>query len=54
MSRHWGRIALVTGHHFDVDSENFSLKNIMDAPLLKYKEDIEVHVLFCLFSINNL
>uniref|UniRef100_A0A663DRU1 Dynein axonemal heavy chain 5 n=1 Tax=Aquila chrysaetos chrysaetos TaxID=223781 RepID=A0A663DRU1_AQUCH len=41
MSRHWERIAQVTGHHFDVDSENFSLKNIMDAPLLKYKEDIE-------------
>uniref|UniRef100_A0A8B9FHY9 Dynein heavy chain 5, axonemal n=1 Tax=Amazona collaria TaxID=241587 RepID=A0A8B9FHY9_9PSIT len=41
MSRHWERIAQVTGHHFNVDSENFSLKNIMDAPLLKYKEDIE-------------
>ncbi|KAK2518351.1 dynein heavy chain 5 [Columba guinea] len=40
-SRHWERIAQVTGHHFDVDSENFSLKNIMDASLLKYKEDIE-------------
>uniref|UniRef100_A0A8B9DK17 Dynein axonemal heavy chain 5 n=1 Tax=Anser cygnoides TaxID=8845 RepID=A0A8B9DK17_ANSCY len=41
MSRHWEKIAQVTGHHFDVDSENFSLKNIMDASLLKYKEDIE-------------
>uniref|UniRef100_A0A8C4UAF2 Dynein axonemal heavy chain 5 n=1 Tax=Falco tinnunculus TaxID=100819 RepID=A0A8C4UAF2_FALTI len=41
VSRHWERIAQVTGHHFDVDSENLSLKNIMDAPLLKYKEDIE-------------
>uniref|UniRef100_A0A8C8ED16 Dynein axonemal heavy chain 5 n=1 Tax=Otus sunia TaxID=257818 RepID=A0A8C8ED16_9STRI len=41
MLRHWERIAQVTGHHFDVDSENFSLKNIMDASLLKYKEDIE-------------
>ncbi|KAJ7420669.1 dynein heavy chain 5, axonemal-like protein [Willisornis vidua] len=40
-SRHWGRIAQVTGHHFDVDSESFSLKSIVDAPLLKYKEDIE-------------
>ncbi|XP_027535085.1 dynein heavy chain 5, axonemal-like isoform X2 [Neopelma chrysocephalum] len=40
-SRHWERIAQVTGHHFDVDSESFSLKNVMDAPLLKYKEDIE-------------
>ncbi|XP_040521760.1 dynein axonemal heavy chain 5 isoform X2 [Gallus gallus] len=41
MSRHWERIAQVTGHHFEVDSENFSLKNIMDASLLKHKEDIE-------------
>ncbi|XP_027742699.1 dynein heavy chain 5, axonemal-like isoform X3 [Empidonax traillii] len=41
LSRHWERIAQVTGHHFDVDSESFSLKNIMDAPLLQYKEDIE-------------
>uniref|UniRef100_A0A669P3A4 AAA+ ATPase domain-containing protein n=1 Tax=Phasianus colchicus TaxID=9054 RepID=A0A669P3A4_PHACC len=41
MSRHWERIAQVTGHHFEVDSENFSLKNITDASLLKHKEDIE-------------
>ncbi|XP_064287158.1 dynein axonemal heavy chain 5-like isoform X3 [Passer domesticus] len=41
LSRHWEKIAQVTGHHFDVDSEIFTLKNIMDAPLLKHKEDIE-------------
>uniref|UniRef100_A0A8C8RI05 Dynein axonemal heavy chain 5 n=1 Tax=Pelusios castaneus TaxID=367368 RepID=A0A8C8RI05_9SAUR len=41
MPRHWERIAQVTGHNFDVVSESFSLKNIMDASLLKYKEDIE-------------
>uniref|UniRef100_A0A452H0T0 Dynein axonemal heavy chain 5 n=1 Tax=Gopherus agassizii TaxID=38772 RepID=A0A452H0T0_9SAUR len=41
MPRHWERIAQVTGHKFDVVSESFSLKNIMDASLLKYKEDIE-------------
>ncbi|XP_047128116.1 dynein axonemal heavy chain 8 isoform X1 [Hydra vulgaris] len=39
--RHWDRMEGVTGHHFDVDSENFSLRNIMEAPLLKHKEDIE-------------
>lgn len=49
MSRHWERIAQVTGHHFEVDSENFSLKNITDASLLKHKEDIEVDLLFCPF-----
>ncbi|XP_025057270.1 dynein heavy chain 5, axonemal-like [Alligator sinensis] len=41
MPRHWERIAQVTGHIFDINSESFSLKNIMDACLLKYKEDIE-------------
>lgn len=47
LPRHWERIEQVTGHHFDVDSENFTLKNVVDAPLLKHKEDIEVHVLSC-------
>ncbi|KAL2308160.1 hypothetical protein Nmel_001164 [Mimus melanotis] len=41
LSRHWEKIAQVTGHQFDVDSESFTLKNVMDAPLLKHKEDIE-------------
>jgi len=40
--RHWERIAAVTGHKFDVESDNFLLRDIMAAPLLKYKEDIEV------------
>lgn len=40
--RHWTRIANLTGHTFDVESDNFLLSNIMEAPILKYKEDIEV------------
>ena len=40
--RHWDRMAKLTGHTFDFDSENFTLRDIMKAPLLKYKEDIEV------------
>ena len=40
--RHWERIANVTGHKFDIDDENFLLKNVMEAPLLPHKEDIEV------------
>ncbi len=40
--RHWERIATLTGHKFDVESDNFLLRDIMAAPLLKYKEDIEV------------
>ncbi|XP_046878072.1 dynein axonemal heavy chain 8-like [Hypomesus transpacificus] len=39
--RHWDRITGLTGHKFEVDSDTFSLQNIMEAPLLKYKEDIE-------------
>ena len=40
--RHWDRMATLTGHTFDLDSENFMLRDIMKAPLLQYKEDIEV------------
>jgi len=39
--RHWGRIATVTSHKFDIESDNFMLRDIMSAPLLKYKEEIE-------------
>ncbi|XP_056016925.1 dynein axonemal heavy chain 5-like isoform X3 [Ostrea edulis] len=39
--RHWNRMAEVTGHVFDVESDNFALKNILEAPLLEFKEDIE-------------
>ena len=40
--RHWDRIAKTTGHTFDFESDGFSLRNIMEAPLLPNKEDIEV------------
>ena len=39
--RHWERIATLTGHTFDVQSDNFQLRNIMEAPLLQNKDDIE-------------
>ncbi|ELU05307.1 hypothetical protein CAPTEDRAFT_162628 [Capitella teleta] len=41
MTRHWERISTLTGHTFDVDSDNFLLRNLMEAPLLENKEDIE-------------
>lgn len=44
MPRHWERIAQITGHSFDVEADNFLLRNLMEAPLLQYKEDIEVHL----------
>lgn len=34
----------MTGHNFEVETETFKLRNIMEAPLLKYKEEIEVCV----------
>jgi len=44
MTRHWDRIAKITGHTFDVENENFQLRNIMEAPLLENKEDIEARI----------
>lgn len=42
MPRHWKQITDLTEHRFDVESETFKLRNIMEAPLLRYKEEIEV------------
>ncbi|ROT80144.1 hypothetical protein C7M84_001143 [Penaeus vannamei] len=39
--RHWQRIAEVISRPLEVDSDNFCLRNIMDTPLLQFKEDIE-------------
>ncbi|XP_033755107.1 LOW QUALITY PROTEIN: dynein heavy chain 5, axonemal-like [Pecten maximus] len=39
--RHWQRMSDVTGHVFDVEGDNFMLKNILEAPLLQFKEEIE-------------
>ncbi|XP_071768037.1 dynein axonemal heavy chain 8-like [Centroberyx gerrardi] len=41
IQRHWDRITDLTKHTFEVESATFALQNIMEAPLLKYKEDIE-------------
>uniref|UniRef100_A0A674BZI9 Dynein axonemal heavy chain 5 n=1 Tax=Salmo trutta TaxID=8032 RepID=A0A674BZI9_SALTR len=41
MTRHWKRITEVTGHSFEVETDTFKLRNIMEAPLLKCKEEIE-------------
>ena len=42
MPRHWKRIQETTGHAFDIDGENFTLRNILEAPLLQHRDDIEV------------
>ncbi|ESO89757.1 hypothetical protein LOTGIDRAFT_192667 [Lottia gigantea] len=40
-NRHWQRMSDLTSHVFDIESEAFTLRNILEAPLLKYKEEIE-------------
>lgn len=40
--RHWKRIEEVTKWSFDVDSDGFLLRHVMEAPLLTNMEDIEV------------
>lgn len=40
--RHWERISTITGVTLDVESETFQLRQLMSAPLLPNKEDIEV------------
>ncbi|TPP56023.1 Dynein heavy chain 5 axonemal [Fasciola gigantica] len=39
--RHWQRLADLTHYNFNVESENFTLKNMLDAPLLDVKDDVE-------------
>ncbi|XP_037533193.1 dynein heavy chain 5, axonemal [Nematolebias whitei] len=41
MMRHWKRITEVTNHTYEVETDTFKLRNIMEAPLLKFKEEIE-------------
>nr|XP_043900355.1 dynein axonemal heavy chain 8 isoform X2 [Solea senegalensis] len=41
LPRHWTRLSELTGHSLQVASESFCLRNIMEAPLLKNKEDVE-------------
>lgn len=40
-ARHWQRLTDLTNYIFDVESEEFTLKNMLDAPLLVVKEDVE-------------
>jgi dynein heavy chain len=50
--RHWKRMEALTGAKFEVESDNFTLRNILEAPLLKHKEDIEVgHFTLCHASL---
>ncbi|XP_018048480.1 PREDICTED: dynein heavy chain 8, axonemal [Atta colombica] len=39
--RHWEKLSKLCKYFFDVKSETFTLANVMQAPLLKYKDDVE-------------
>lgn len=41
--RHWQRLEKLLNCKFDIDSDDFTLKNVMEAPLLKFKDDVEVY-----------
>lgn len=45
--RHWNRIAKVTKYSFEIESPTFALRNVMEAPLLKFKDDVEVRSQCC-------
>ena len=52
--RHWKRMEDTTSYVFDVEGENFTLRNIMEAPLLKFKEEIEVSIFTAVTVIKGL
>lgn len=39
--RHWKRLSAITGYNFDIDSPTFTLRSVMEAPLLTFKDDVE-------------
>ncbi|KAJ8938536.1 hypothetical protein NQ318_016906 [Aromia moschata] len=39
--RHWQRLSTLTSYPFNVESPTFTLKDVMKAPLLKFKDDVE-------------
>ncbi|XP_029675665.1 LOW QUALITY PROTEIN: dynein heavy chain 8, axonemal-like [Formica exsecta] len=39
--RHWEKLSKLCHYFFDVESETFTLANVMQAPLLIYKDDVE-------------
>jgi dynein heavy chain len=39
--RHWQRLENMMSHKFDIESPFFTVGNVMEAPLLQYKDDIE-------------
>ena len=40
--RHWDRISELVGRELDYESDQFSMKSILECDLYKHREDIEV------------
>jgi len=40
--RHWQRLSELCQYTFDVESETFTLASVLHAPLLEFKDDVEV------------
>lgn len=45
--RHWERMSKLCNYTFNIESETFILADVMKAPLLKFKDDIEVSISNC-------
>ncbi|XP_023213415.1 dynein heavy chain 5, axonemal-like [Centruroides sculpturatus] len=41
LPRHWHKISELINYKFNIDSETFSLRDVIEAPLLKFKDDVE-------------
>ncbi|XP_045464438.1 dynein axonemal heavy chain 8-like isoform X2 [Harmonia axyridis] len=39
--RHWKRLSEVCHYNFDVENPSFTLRGVMEAPLLQYRDDVE-------------
>ena len=48
--RHWERMSKLCNYVFDIESESFTLADVMKAPLLKHKDDVEVSAILHLYS----
>lgn len=40
---HWRRIEKICDHVFDEDQSKWTLGTVMEAPLLEFKDDVEVN-----------
>lgn len=49
--RHWAELERLTGASFNVKNDSFKLRNILQAPLLQNKEEIEVKLYYIVLPV---